>query len=520
KAIAVKNFPDLPVSISSEILPEFREYDRAITTVMNNYVRPIMRNYLSQMERRIRDEGMKSRLHIVRSDGGLMTAEAASERPVHTILSGPAGGVTSTVMTARKTGIQRLLAFDMGGTSTDVSVVLDGEPTISRTTEVGYFPAKVPTLDVRSVGAGGGSIADVSELTNSLRVGPRSAGAQPGPVAYGQGGTEPTVSDANATLGYLPPKLLGGDMVLDVEAARAAVADIGKKIGLEPEAAAQGILDIANETMLGALRLVTVQRGLDPREFGLVAFGGAGPMHANAMAAVLGCFPVIVPPNPGVFSALGFVQSDFKNEFAHTMIKSTVGLASDELWDEFAELERRAIAWLDEEGVTESDRDMRFSADLRYEQQGFEVTVDVPKEAVESDDLDSVLRQYHELHERLYGVRFDVPVELVVLRVVATGAMPPVIESAPADTAVENLADAVIEHHPTYFHGTWVDTPNYDRDRLGRGLTIEGPAVIRQYDATTLILPDHWAEVDEFGNLLIRPSGHATNGHDANGQGR
>ena len=269
--------------------------------------------------------------------------------------------------------------------------------------------------------------------------------------------------------------------------------------------------------MLGALRLVTVQRGLDPREFGLVAFGGAGPMHANAMAAVLGCFPVIVPPNPGVFSALGFVQSEFKNEFSRTMIKSTVGLASDELWDEFAELERRAIAWLDEEGVTESDRNMRFSADLRYEQQGFEVTVDVPKEAVESDDLDSVLQQYHELHERLYGVRFDVPVELVVLRVVATGAMPPVIESAPADTAVENLADAVIEHHPTYFHGTWVDTPNYDRDRLGHGLTIEGPAVIRQYDATTLILPDHWAEVDEFGNLLIRPSGHATNGHDAKG---
>ena len=302
--IVAERFPDIPVSLSSDILPEFREYDRAITTVMNDYVRPIMKRYLSRIEERLKHEQVKARLHIVRSDGGLMSATAASERPVHTVLSGPAGGVTSTVMIARRTGFKKLLAFDMGGTSTDVSVILDGEPTISRSTEVGYFPAKVPTLDVRSVGAGGGSIAEVSELTKSLRVGPRSAGAKPGPVAYGLGGVEPTVSDANVVLGYLPPALLGGDMALDVAGAKAAIAKVGQAMGLSAEDAAKGIIDIANEVMLGALRVITVQRGLDPRDFGIVAFGGAGPLHANALAELLGCYPVLVPPSPGVLSAL------------------------------------------------------------------------------------------------------------------------------------------------------------------------------------------------------------------------
>ena len=277
REIVAERFPDMQVSLSSEILPEFREYDRAITTVMNDYVRPIMTRYLTRIEERLQDVGATSALHIVRSDGGLMSAAAASNRPVHTVLSGPAGGVTATAMIARRTGQKRLLAFDMGGTSTDVSVIIDGEPTITRSTNVGYFPAKVPTLDVRSVGAGGGSIAEIAELTNSLRVGPRSAGAVPGPVAYNRGGTEPTVSDANVALGYLPKTLLGDDMTLDTDGARASVAELGEKMGLSLEAAAQGVLDITNETMLGALRVITVQRGLDPRDFGIVAFGGAGP---------------------------------------------------------------------------------------------------------------------------------------------------------------------------------------------------------------------------------------------------
>ncbi|WP_102108629.1 hydantoinase/oxoprolinase family protein [Oceaniglobus roseus] len=506
REIVLERFPEMHVSLSSDILPEFREYDRAITTVMNDYVRPIMTRYLSRIERRLGETGVDARLHIVRSDGGLMSAEAAAARPVHTVLSGPAGGVTATAMIARRTKLPRLLAFDMGGTSTDVSVIIDGEPTITRSTDVGYFPAKVPTLDVRSVGAGGGSIAEVSELTNSLRVGPRSAGAMPGPVAYGRGGTEPTVSDANVVLGYLPPKLLGGDMSLDLDGAREAVASIGKSIGLSPEAAAQGILDIANEVMLGALRVITVQRGLDPRDFGIVAFGGAGPLHANAMAQILGCYPVVVPHNPGVLSALGFLEAEFKNENVRTLIGSVAGIDDAHLFEVFGELKRQAVDWLDEEGVAEQDRGLTYSADLRYEQQGFEVAINVPASLIEKGEgLDAVLDDFHATHDRLYGVRFDLPIELVALRVVATGATPPVNEAAPA-SGTTDVSEAVMETRPGYFKGEWRDTPHIDRDRLAAGARVEGPAIIRQYDTTTVLLADHHAVVDEQGNLLIWPN--------------
>jgi N-methylhydantoinase A len=506
RELVLERYPEMHVSLSSEILPEFREYDRAITTVMNDYVRPIMTRYLSRIEARLAEGGVDCPLHIVRSDGGLMSAKAAAARPVHTVLSGPAGGVTATAMIARRTGFKKLLAFDMGGTSTDVSVIIDGEPTIARSTEVGYFPAKVPTLDVRSVGAGGGSIAEVSELTNSLRVGPRSAGASPGPVAYGKGGTEPTVSDANVVLGYLPPKLLGGDMNLEVGEARNAVAGIGKAIGLSPEDAAQGILDIANEVMLGALRVITVQRGLDPRDFGIVGFGGAGPLHANALAALLGCYPVVIPANPGVLSALGFLEAEFKNEFVQTLIGSIAGMDDAKIWGHFRLLGEKARSWLDEQEVAEADRGLTYSIDLRYEQQGFEVSMDVPAESVaKGSGLEKVIANFHETHERLYGVRFDLPIELVALRAVATGATPPVEENAPA-AGTKDIGEATIEILPGYFNGGWVDTPHIDRDRLGIGARIQGPAVIRQYDTTTVLLPDHHADVDDAGNLLIWPT--------------
>lgn len=506
KKIVSEKYPGIPVSLSSEILPEFREYDRAITTVMNDYVRPIMRRYLSRMEDRLAADGVKARLHIVRSDGGLMSASAAADRPIHTVLSGPAGGVTSTVAIARQTGRQRLLAFDMGGTSTDVSVIIDGEPAISRSTEVGAFPAKVPTLDVRSVGAGGGSIADISELTGSLRVGPRSAGAVPGPVAYGMGGTEPTVSDANVVLGYLPAKLLGGDMALDVDGAHGAVADIGVKIGLAPEDAAQGILDIANEVMLGALRVNTVQRGLDPRDFGLVAFGGAGPLHGNALALVIGCYPVIVPLNSGVLSALGFIHSQFKNEFVQTLITSTVGLDTATVWAHFDRLRDQALAWLLREDVTPEDQVIRYSADFRYEQQGFEVTVDITRDQIDGDRMTDIVEAFNDVHEKTYGVRFEVPVELVALRVVAIGLTPEVDEKI-ITAEDSSLEAALIEVRPAYFDGSWIETPNYDRDRLPFGARLDGPAIIRQYDTTTVVLPDHVVEVDKFGNLVIQPGG-------------
>jgi N-methylhydantoinase A len=505
KRLVEERHPDMPVSLSSEILPEFREYDRMITTVMNDYVRPVMRRYISRLEGRLKDSGSCSHLHIVRSDGGLMSAAAASERPVHTVLSGPAGGVISTAMVAKQTGRKSLLAFDMGGTSTDVSVILDGTPTISRSTEVGPFPAKVPALDVRSVGAGGGSIADLSELTNSLRVGPRSAGAQPGPACYGRGGVEPTVSDANVVLGYLPQKLLGGAMDLDVEAARTAVGRIASMLGLSIEAAAQGILQIANERMLGALRVITVQRGLDPRDFGIVAFGGAGPLHANAMASVLGCFPVIVPPSPGVFSALGFLQSEFKNEFVRTFIGPISKIDPTDIADTFANLHRQAEDWLQRENIEPERRTVRHSMDLRYEQQGYEVTVEAAADVAGQAEIEDAVKRFHDVHQRLYGVRFDVPVELVALRVTAFGATPEVVGSHVAEKRGTNGEAAVASREKAHFDGAWREIPHYDRDLLAAGALVKGPAVIRQYDATTLVLPRHKAEIDEHMNIVIWP---------------
>jgi N-methylhydantoinase A len=503
--IVASRHPQIPVSLSSDILPEFREYDRTITTVMNDYVRPIMTRYLNRIEERLAADDVHSHLHIVRSDGGLMSAKAAGDRPVHTVLSGPAGGVISTAMVSKRTGYD-LLAFDMGGTSTDVSVIIDGKPTISRSTEVGFFPAKVPTMDVRSVGAGGGSIAEVSDLTRSLRVGPRSAGAQPGPVCYSRGGTEPTVSDANAVLGYLPPVLLSGDMSLDIDSARAAIKGIGDKLGLSVEGAAKGILQIANEVMLGALRVITVQRGLDPRDFGILAFGGAGPLHANSMTELLGCYPCVVPNNAGVLSALGFLESEFKNEFVQTFIRSSRDIEPSMVWSRLADLSARGRAWLDEQEVAEADRRMVYTLDLRYEQQGYEVSVEIdPALVSDAGSLEPIFDQFHGLHERMYGVRFHVPVELVALRVVAVGATPPV-DQQPLTGGGHDLADALIETRPAWFDDAWVDTPNYDRAKLAVGTKIPGPAIIRQYDATTVLLPRHFAEVDTFGNLLIWPA--------------
>ena len=370
------------------------------------------------------------------------------------------------------------------------------------------FPAKVPTLDVRSVGAGGGSIAEVSELTKSLRVGPRSAGAQPGPVAYGLGGVEPTVSDANVVLGYLPPVLSAATWRSMSTGAKAAIAKVGQAMGLSAEEAAKGIIDIANEVMLGALRVITVQRGLDPRDFGIVAFGGAGPLHANALAELLGCYPVLVPPSPGVLSALGFLEAEFKNEFVQTFIRSTVGLDAREVWSRFATLGEKAKAWLDEQEVAarrSHDRLLARSALRAAGLRGDHRSAGRDLSPNPARSTKSSIASTPPI-ERLYGVRFHVPVELVALRVVATGATPNVEEALP-EQGQADLAKALMEMRPCYFDGAWVETPNYDRAKLAVGAQ-DRPA--RRSFANTTPPPcccrSTTAEVDGHGNILIWPA--------------
>ncbi|MER3426667.1 MAG: 5-oxoprolinase [Pyrinomonas sp.] len=504
--IAQELCPDLPVTISTDILPEFREYERTLTTVMNSYVRPVMGRYLTGIESKLQRAHLAPTVNIVRSDGGVMSLDGARAKPVNTLLSGPSGGVVAASYIGELTGYKNVLSFDMGGTSTDVAISTGGEPRIVRETRIGYYPVKAAAVDVRSVGAGGGSIAHVP-ITGALRVGPQSAGAEPGPAAYGAGGMEPTVTDANVVLGHLPPRLLGGEMQLDVEAARRAVARIGDALGLSVEEAAQGIIDIVNENMFGALRLVSVQRGYDPRDFALVAFGGAGPLHANALAQLSGAWPAIIPPTPGVLSALGFLHSDIRSEFSQTVIRTLASIDAGEFARIFAALDERAREWLESEGIPAERQALDYQIDVRYHRQGYEFPVRVHPDQFESEEgMEKFIADFKGIHERNYGFNIDSLIEIVNLRVVGIGLVRKVeLQRVASDgTRVE---EAMVETHRAYFSGKAMETPIYDRDRLRPGHILRGPAVITQRDATTIILPEHYGQVDEYLNILIYPDG-------------
>src|SRR6478609_752654 len=375
-AIVERLYPGFPVTLSSHVLPEFREYERALTACMNSYVRPKVADYVARLQSELQSIGAKADVNILRSDAGLMTTREAERNPIYAVLSGPSGGVAGALFVARKAGFDDILTFDMGGTSTDVALCQNGQPSIGRETSISHFRIKVPSVDVHTVGAGGGSIAHVPQLTKALRVGPQSAGAEPGPAAYGRGGELPTVTDANVVLGHLPPQLLGGEMALDVEASRAAVQTIADAMGLSSvEEAAEGMLAIVNENMAGALRLVSVQRGHDPRDFALVAYGGAGPLHANAVAEIMGSFPVLVPPAPGLLCAVGDLVADFRDEFAQTYIRVLSDADAGEVAGILDELGGRADAWLESEGIASGTRTITHTADMRYHRQGYEIPV-------------------------------------------------------------------------------------------------------------------------------------------------
>ena len=494
KAIALEELAGtrISVSISVEITPEFREYERATTTVMNSYVGPILQRYLGNLETQLLAGGVHAPVQVVRSDGGLMSVSAASEHPVQTVLSGPSGGVNGAAFVAHRAGHDKILTFDMGGTSTDVAVSTGGEPAVTRETRVGPFPVRAPSVEVETIGAGGGSIANVSAVTGALRVGPQSAGADPGPACYGRGGTLPTVTDANVVLGHLPPKLLGGKLQLDVEAAHRAVQTIADELGVDVHRAAEGIIAIVNENMLGALRVVSVQKGLDPTDFALVSFGGAGGLHANALAAALRCYPVIIPRDPGVLSALGFIVADIRNEFGTTFITTTERTTMAEVQRVFDGLGARARAWLDGEHVAAADQHVSFLADLRYYRQGFEL----PIETAGATTLDELADRFRAVHDRLYGFGLPGAVELVNLRARAVGRVTkPELAATEAGGADASAART----------GEHLGVPLYERELLRPGMELRGKAIVTQFDATTLILPGHSALVDRHLNLLIEP---------------
>lgn len=511
KMIASEMYPELPVTISSDILPEFREYERTLTTVMNSYLQPKFRVYLRGMRERLATERLEITMNIVRSDGGVMSIDAAEQRPVNTLLSGPSGGAVASSYIGELAGYPHVLSFDMGGTSTDVAISYGGKPNVVRETRVGYYPVKAPSVDVRTVGAGGGSIAHVP-LTGALRVGPQSAGALPGPACYGNGGTLPTVTDANVVLGYLPPMLLGGEMRLDPIRAADAVATIAGPMKLSLQDAAQGIYDIVNENMFGALRLVSVQKGYDPREFSLVALGGAGPLHSNALSALCGAWPSVIPPTPGVLSALGFLHSDIRNEFSLTVIETLDKMQSRDLRISLESLGARAQQWLNDEKIAAKQQRIQYEIDLRYYRQGYEFSIEIEIDWLkQADGFKRVIQQFKRIHQQNYGFNIDHPIEVVNIRAVALGQVRKV-ELRKKRNEGRNPKKALVEKHNVYHRGRWLAAAIYDRDLLRSGNHILGPAVITQKDSTTLILPGYTGVVDSYRNILIFPNGEIRRG--------
>ena len=478
------------VSISSKIVPEFREYERSSTTVINAYVMPKMKGYISFLENHLSKE---DRLRIMQSNGGVISSETVKEQPVRTILSGPAGGVVGAWKIGKLAGYEKLITFDMGGTSTDVSLI-DGKPIITTESKIEGYPVKVPVIDIHTVGAGGGSIARI-DSGGALTVGPESAGADPGPICYGKG-EEITITDANLFLGRLiPDYFLGGNMKLQFERIVPYFEEMAKKAGITPLELAEGILNIANTKMEKAIRVISVERGYDPQEFSLFSFGGAGGLHAAFLAEVLGIPRVIVPQNPGILSAMGMVLSDIVKDYSLTVMLTGKSVNRENTERFFKVLEERAVEDLKKEGIPENKIRVEKYLDMRYKGQSFELIVPF---------VDDFIEAFHKEHERVYGYsNRKREVEVVNVRIRAIG------ETEKPELKKFNLVSekvpegALLEKRKVYFDGKWIETSVYDREKLLPGNRIEGAAIVVEYSSTTVIPPFAKAFVDEYKNLII-----------------
>ena len=493
--------PGTPVSCSAEVVAEYREFERFSTTVLNAYLQPLMDEYLTGLEERLRATGYAHGVLTVGSSGGMMTTETARRLPIKTIFSGPAGGVSQACFVGAATGLRDFITYDMGGTSTDVCLVRELAPVMTSDSMVGAFPVKVPQIDMHSVGAGGGSIAWL-DVDGSLQVGPRSAGARPGPAAYGLGGTEPTVTDANVVLGRIGTnRLLGGSIAIDPARATQVMADLAARLGggMTLEVLAEGVIRITVARMTSAIREISIQRGHDPRDFTLIAFGGAGPMHALALAEEIGIPRVLVPRHPGNFSALGLLASDIK----HDDVRTRVGPLRERaplLADLFAEMEGAARRQLEHEGFAPDGQRMVRSLDLRYRGQAFELAVPVGGGAVA---LDAIEDAFHRQHLGAYGhANREAMIELVNARLTAYGVVPkPAAERYRSETA--SLDAALRERRPVWFGGTPHECPVWERERLPERAPLRGPAIVEEFGATTVVLPGWRGAVDEHGNLRL-----------------
>ncbi|MBI0292925.1 hydantoinase/oxoprolinase family protein [Streptomyces sp. PRKS01-29] len=500
--------PEAHVSLSSEVLPEFREFERLSTVVTNAYIGPVVADYLARLRSTLAASGLRCEPHVTQSNGGVIPFVTAERLPVRLVLSGPSTGVVGAAAICSAAGFGDIITFDMGGTSSDVSLVQHGEPKVTAGLEIDGRPVRSPMLDIHTVGAGGGSIAWI-DSGGHLRVGPASAGAFPGPACYGHG-DEATVTDANVVLRVLNPEyLLNGQLKIDHAASYRAVARLAERLGLSVPDTAQGIIDVVTANMARAIRVISVHRGYDPRDYALVPFGGAGPLHAARLAAELGCTTVVVPETPGAQSALGLLMTDVRSDFMRTRRVAVHQDTVDQLSEVLDELTASATAWFDSEDVDPARRGITRGVDMRYRGQNYELGVPLPDGPVTEDTVRRLRADFQDAHDRVYGYRLaDESIEAVTFRAQAVGAVSRagIVRSA---SRGGTPADAVTARRQVYLKetGAPADCPVYDRGRLEPGHRITGPAVIEQMDSTTLLLPGDTCEVDDLRNLIIRTQG-------------
>jgi N-methylhydantoinase A len=509
RAILDEEHPDAVVSISSDVLREYREYERSVTTLVDAAVKPNIRRYVANIAEhlsRLVDPASKADVpfYVMKSNGGVLSADEVVHQPITTVLSGPAAGALGAAVVASTAGFDRVVTCDGGGTSTDVTVVIDGHPALTTEGTVGAYPSKIPMIDVVTVGAGGGSIAWISP-EGTLKVGPQSAGADPGPMCYGRGGNQPTITDAHVLLGRIPPHLLGGEVPLDLDLARGGVEDLAGKLDLPWEQAATGILEISAWNQANALRQITVKRGLDVRDFHLVTFGGSGSLLACRLVDILALEGVVVPLNPGNTSAYGLLTVDVRNDYVQTAVAKHAQLDLAGLQRVVDELTRQATDALTREGFAPAHHAFERSADLRYFGQAYEVRIALPDGALTPQLAETVVGAFHDEHRSLYGYDFRgdprQEVEWVNVRVTGVG---PIRKPEVRQVAAGSGATGAVTGVRQVYFDDWVETRIYDRSRLGAGDVVDGPAVLEEFSSTVPVHPGFRAEVDRFGNLVIR----------------
>ena len=486
---------DVVISLSHEIAREWREYERASTAVMNSYIGPVTNNYLKSLQKQLEGSNYKKPLYIMQSNGGVIRAESALEQPVKTLLSGPVGGTIGGQALSKLIKRPNLICVDMGGTSFDMSLIINGKPSVTNETEQEFIPLLIPLVDIHTIGAGGGSVAWLEN--EALRVGPRSAGANPGPACYGKGGQEPTVTDANLYLGRLGKESkLGGWMDLDLNASESVLKSLSEKLNISSTELAEGILSIINAKMADAIRTITVKEGIDPREFSLVAFGGAGSMHAVWLAEELEINEIIVPNDPGTFSAWGMLQTDIRRDLTVNFYQNFQSLEKEKLLENFNKLKDEAIALLKSENVNENDMSFSLTADMRYIGQEYYVNVDIN----EPFDLNEINNNFHKTYEKQYGHSTpEGPSEFINLRLIATGK----IKKTDSVKSIENDKTIKDSKRKIIFNQKEYETKIYARHNIRVNESFEGPAVIEESTATTVIPPNYSIIKDEFGNIII-----------------